>query len=93
MPDLEVFRREVARVKTDYQACRYAQTAAQLPDLLTTLDAATSALTGDELLAAEALAADAYHVAASLQLNLGSEGPAWMTADASMARPTGARTQ
>jgi transcriptional regulator with XRE-family HTH domain len=82
--DLGVLRREVARVKTDYQACRYAQTAAHLPDLLTTVDAATSVLAGDELLAAQALAADAYHVAASLELKLGNEGPAWMAADASM---------
>jgi transcriptional regulator with XRE-family HTH domain len=84
LPDLDVLRREVARAKIAYQACRYAQTAAQLPDLLATLDAATSALTGDPGLAAEALAADAYHVAASLQLKLGNEGPAWMAADASM---------
>jgi transcriptional regulator with XRE-family HTH domain len=74
MPDLAVLRRDVARVKTDYQGCRYAQTAAQLPDLFSTLDAAPSALTGDGLLAAEALVADAYHVAASLQLKLGERG-------------------
>ena len=89
--DLAVLHEAVARAKTDFQACRYEQTAAQFPGLLATLDAATSALTGDQLLTAEALAADAYHVAASLQLKLGNEGPAWMAADASMraARRTG----
>jgi hypothetical protein len=39
---------------------------------------------GERLIVAEALAADAYHVVASLQLKLGNEGPAWMAADASM---------
>ena len=33
---------------------------------------------------AHALCADAYHVAASLELKLGNEGPAWMAADASI---------
>jgi transcriptional regulator with XRE-family HTH domain len=84
MTDLDFLRRDAARVKANYQACRYAETGAQLPDVLTTLDAARSALTGDGLLAAEAPAADAYHVAASLQLKFGNEGPAWMAADASM---------
>ena len=82
--DLTELRRLVARAKTDYQGCRYAQTTANLPGLLASLEVATSALTDDDLLAAEALAADAYHVAASLQLKLGNEGPAWMAADASM---------
>jgi transcriptional regulator with XRE-family HTH domain len=82
--DLTELRRAVARAKTDYQGCRYAQTAAGLPGLLASLEVARSALTDDDLLAAEALAADAYHVAASLQLKLGNEGPAWMAADASM---------
>ena len=82
--DLTDLRLAVARAKTDYQGCRYAQTAAELPGLLASLEVATSALTDDDLLAAEALAADAYHVAASLQLKLGNEGPAWMAADASM---------
>ena len=82
--DLNALRHSVARAKIDYQSCQYAQTEAQLPGLLARLDAATSALNGDELPAIEALAADAYHVAASLQLKLGNEGPAWMAADASM---------
>jgi transcriptional regulator with XRE-family HTH domain len=82
--DLDALRAAVARAKIDYQGCRYAQTAAQLPGLLARLDVTTSALTGDELLATDALAADAYHVAASLEVKLGNEGPAWMAADASM---------
>lgn len=82
--DLNALRHGVARAKIDYQGCQYLQTVAQLPGLLARLDAATSAVTGDELLATEALAADAYHVAASLQLKFGNEGPAWMAADASM---------
>ncbi|MBV9193387.1 MAG: helix-turn-helix transcriptional regulator [Solirubrobacterales bacterium] len=82
--DLTELRQAVARAKTDYQGCRYAQTAAALPSLLARLEAAASASTGDDLLAVEALAADAYHVVASLQLKLGNEGPAWMAADASM---------
>jgi transcriptional regulator with XRE-family HTH domain len=81
---LAVLRTGVARAKADYQACRYVETAAELPRLLAWLDDATGAFSGEELRAAEALAADAYHVAASLQLKLGNEGPAWMAADASM---------
>jgi transcriptional regulator with XRE-family HTH domain len=77
-------RQAVAQAKTDYQACRYAQAAAELPRLLARLETALSALTDDDLLAVETLAADAYHVAASLQLKLGNEGPGWMAADASM---------
>lgn len=34
--------------------------------------------------AVEAIAADAYHVDASIQLKFGNEGPAWMVADASI---------
>lgn len=82
--DLVALRRAVARAKTDYQGCRYAETAAQLPALLAGLEIATSSLSDDDLLTVEALSADAYHVAASLQLKLGNEGPAWMAADASM---------
>lgn len=83
-PNLAVLRNGVARAKADYQSCRYVETAAELPRLLAWLDSATSTFTGDDLRNAEALAADAYHVAASLQLKLGNEGPAWMAADASM---------
>ena len=83
-PDLVALRQAVARAKADYQGCRYAETAAQLPALLARLETATSSLSGDNLLMVEALSADAYHVAASLQLKLGNEGPAWMAADASM---------
>ena len=82
--DLTELRRAVAQAKTDYQGCRYGQTAAKLPSLLARLEAATSALGDDDLLAVEVLAADAYHVVASLQLKLGNEGPAWMAADASV---------
>jgi hypothetical protein len=82
--DLTALGQAVAQAKTDYQGCRYAQTAAELPGLLARLEVATSAFTDDDLLVAKALAADAYHVAASLQLKLGNEGPAWMAADASM---------
>ena len=83
-PDLDAVRQAVARAKTDYQGCRYAETAAELPALLAWLEMANSSLSGDNLLTVEALSADAYHVAASLQLKLGNEGPAWMAADASM---------
>lgn len=83
-PDLPVLARAVARAKSDYQACQYSQVAGELPGLLSLLETATSTLNGDDRREAEALAADAYHVAASLELKLGHEGPAWMAADASM---------
>ena len=83
-PDLIALRQAVARAKTDYQGCRYAETAAELPALLARLEIASSSLSSDDLITVEALLADAYHVAASLQLKLGNEGPAWMAADASM---------
>lgn len=82
--DLTRVAQAVAQAKSDYQACRYAETAAELPRLLAMLDGCIASSSGDELLRAEALAADAYHVAASLELKLGNEGPAWMAADASM---------
>jgi transcriptional regulator with XRE-family HTH domain len=83
-PNLALFGKGVTRAKANYQACRYVETAAELPRLLAGLDTATSTFSGDDRRTAEALAADAYHVAASLQLKLGNEGPAWMAADASM---------
>jgi transcriptional regulator with XRE-family HTH domain len=84
LPDLVTLRRAVARTKTSYQACRYNQTAIELPTLLAVLDAASSNMADKDRSEAEALAADAYHVAASLHLKLGNEGPAWVAADASM---------
>jgi transcriptional regulator with XRE-family HTH domain len=83
-PNLAFLGKGVARAKANYQACRYVETAAELPRLLAGLDTATSTFDGDDQRTAETLAADAYHVAASLQLKLGNEGPAWMAADASM---------
>ena len=83
-PTLVELSRAVVKAKADYQACRYTDLAAQLPQLLALLDAATSSFIGDDAHVAQSLCADAYHVAASLELKLGNEGPAWMAADASL---------
>ena len=74
----------VARAKQSYQACRYAEVMSQLPRLLADLQMASENLDGDARLKANALSADAYHVAASILLKLDDHGLAWLAADRSM---------
>jgi transcriptional regulator with XRE-family HTH domain len=74
----------VANAKKAYQACRYTEVMSQLPVLLPGLHAACDSLDGDQRLRAYALAADAYHVAASVLLKLDDHGLAWLAADRSM---------
>jgi transcriptional regulator with XRE-family HTH domain len=82
--DVAVLERAVAGAKRSYQACRYSEVMSQLPRLLADLHAACASLDGDPLLKADALSADAYHVAASILLKLDDHGLAWLAADRSM---------
>jgi transcriptional regulator with XRE-family HTH domain len=81
---LDAFRSAVAAAKRAYQACRYADLANSLPELLGNLSAAIEDWTGDERLAAYSLSAEAHHVAASLLLKYEDHGLAWIVADRSM---------
>jgi hypothetical protein len=67
-----------------YQACRYAQLAEVLPQLIRQLNTACAILSGDASDRASALSADAHHVAASLMLKHGDRGLASLAADRSM---------
>lgn len=82
-PGLDALGRSVAAAKTAYQAARHARAARMLPALLDGLRSATTFLSGDAQRAAWALTAETYHVAASIQLKAGKEGPAWLAADRS----------
>ncbi|MEW9554545.1 XRE family transcriptional regulator [Nonomuraea sp. NPDC050783] len=82
--DLKALTTAVATAKQDYQACRYSQVTATLPELLRTLRTACTTLDGDALLRAQALAAEAYHVAASILLKQEDKGLAWLAADRSV---------
>ena len=82
--DLDQLRTRVATAKRAYQSCLYGTLATSLPQLLSNLHAATVGWTGDQRLAAYALSAEAYHVAASLLLKHEDHGPAWLMADRSM---------
>jgi len=74
----------VSAAKRNYQACRYAQVTAKLPALLRKLRAACTSLHGDDRLRAHALAAEAYHVTASILLKQEDKGLAWLAADRSV---------
>jgi hypothetical protein len=74
----------VSAAKRNYQACRYAQVTAKLPALLRNLRAACTSLHGDDRLRAHALAAEAYHVTASILLKQEDKGLAWLAADRSV---------
>ncbi len=82
--DLVAATAAVRRLKKAYQACRHNDVVAALPELLPQLGRLAKTVDGDEGSAAQALVADAYHVAAGIQLKRGMEGPAWLAADASM---------
>jgi tetratricopeptide (TPR) repeat protein len=74
----------VAAAKRNYQACRYSTVIGTLPTLLAELRAAGEVHEGDARLKAQALSAEAHHVAASILLKLDDDGLAWLAADRSM---------
>ncbi|WP_246237174.1 XRE family transcriptional regulator [Actinomadura chibensis] len=74
----------VAAAKRNYQDCRYSTVIKSLPRLLADLRTACTTYEGDTRLKAEALSAEAHHVAASILLKLDEEGLAWVAADRSM---------
>jgi transcriptional regulator with XRE-family HTH domain len=86
--EVPALAKAVANAKRAYQSCRYAEVMSQMPTLLPTLQATCSDLDGDAKLRAYALAADAYHVAASVLLKLDDHGLAWLAADRSMRAAT-----
>jgi transcriptional regulator with XRE-family HTH domain len=85
-PPLTVGRahRAVYAAKHDYQACRYRTVVDTLPRLLTGLRVLSSVADGEERSRADALSADAHHVAASVLLKLDDVGLAALAADRSM---------
>ncbi|WP_242614121.1 XRE family transcriptional regulator [Actinomadura roseirufa] len=74
----------VATAKRTYQDCQYSTVINSLPQLLADLRNACSTHEADSRRHAEALSAEAHHVAASILLKLGQEGLAWVAADRSM---------
>jgi hypothetical protein len=82
--DLPSLAKAVTDAKIAYQACRYTEAIDQLPTLLPDLQAACESIDGEARLHAHGLAADAYHVAASVLLKLDEHGMAWLAADRSM---------
>ena len=83
-PGIAALTLSVTRARTHYQACRYAELITRLARLFAQLDAACSALEGDDKLRAYALAADAYHIAAGILLKTGDHGLAHVATDRSM---------
>lgn len=81
---LDSLANAVSSAKRSYQACRYAEVTAKLPALLRDLRAACAHTEGDERLRAQALAAEAYHVTASILLKQEDKGLAWLAADRSV---------
>jgi transcriptional regulator with XRE-family HTH domain len=81
IPDLAAW---VTRAKRGYQACQYGEVAQDLPALLAHVRTACSTLDGQALLEAWTLSAEAHHVAASILLKYGEQGPSWLAADRSM---------
>ncbi|MUN41250.1 XRE family transcriptional regulator [Actinomadura sp. NEAU-AAG5] len=74
----------VAAAKRNYQATKYSAVTRSLPALLADLRLACATYEGDARLQAEALSAEAHHVAASILLKLDHQGLAWVAADRSM---------
>jgi transcriptional regulator with XRE-family HTH domain len=82
--DIAALAGNVSRARKHYQACRYAELVSHLPRLLGQLDAACCLLDGDDKLRADALSADAYHVAAGFLLKLDDHSLAHLATDRSM---------
>jgi hypothetical protein len=83
-PDIAVLTAAVDSARRQYQECQYSELTGYLPALLTRLQAACLALTGEAQSRAFALSADAHHVAAGLLLKLDDQGLAYLAADRSM---------
>ncbi|MFG1955672.1 hypothetical protein [Micromonospora sp. NPDC048830] len=77
------FARDVASVKTDYQACRYEQVLRGLVTLLPALEPIRAAVTAEQRARIEALAGDLYHVVGSVLLKVGDQGMALVAAERS----------
>jgi transcriptional regulator with XRE-family HTH domain len=69
------------QVRALFQAARYDQLSAELPNLIATATATRDHAEADERLAAEALLADAYIVASGFMVKLNDDHLAWATAD------------
>jgi transcriptional regulator with XRE-family HTH domain len=82
--DLGALRDRVSAARRAFQGCRYADVSAALPQILADLHVATDTGTGDNLLTALSLSAEAHHVTASLLLKHDDHGLAWIAADRSM---------
>ncbi|BCJ76901.1 hypothetical protein CS0771_64450 [Catellatospora sp. IY07-71] len=82
-PVIGELARQVAQVKTAYQACRYDSALSGLPMLLEALTAAQATGKPADAAQVQALAADTYHVAGSLLLKLGDPATALLAADRS----------
>jgi transcriptional regulator with XRE-family HTH domain len=82
--DLNALSTAVATAKRSYQSCRYTEVIKTLPVLLSQVQAAGTAMTGDDGLKAHALSAESHHVAASVLLKLGDQGLALLAAERSM---------
>lgn len=82
--DLTRLSATVGAAKRDYQACKYGDVLTMLPPLLRSLRAASVAVDDNHRREAEALSAEAYHVAASILIKHGDKGLAWLAADRSV---------
>ncbi|GII89490.1 hypothetical protein Ssi03_74800 [Sphaerisporangium siamense] len=81
--DLQALTHAVAQAKGTYQACRYTEVTAMLPELLRAVRIACTTMTGDARHRAYVLSAEAHHVAASILLKQDDKGLAWLAADRS----------
>lgn len=78
---LTALRRATAETRGLFQAARYDQLSAQIAHLIATATATRDRANGDDRLAADALLADAYVVAANFMVKLNDDPLAWATAD------------
>lgn len=78
---LTTLRSAATQARSDFQAARYDRLAAGLPTVIGTAHATRDHTDGDNRLAASALLADAYIVAANFMVKLNDDPLAWTTAD------------
>ncbi|GAB3969903.1 helix-turn-helix transcriptional regulator [Actinoallomurus acanthiterrae] len=78
---LTTLRTATTRVRGLFQAARYDQLNAELPQLIASASATRGHLDGEERLVADALLADAYIVASGFMVKLNDDELAWATAD------------
>lgn len=82
-PSLQQFTARIAAVKSDYQACRYDSARDRLVGLLPAVTAARSQMSGAQRTRLDVLAADMYHVVASVLLKCGDQAMALVAAERS----------